>query len=170
MGIGMSFQRPPIIRGVETGELVRAFVGKEHSEDAIERLAAKADMSDFMSREVNYGYSGGEIKRSEIMQLLAQKPRLSLLDEPESGVDLVNITLIGKLMNELLEKNLMKRERHNAGLIITHTGHILQYINSRTGYVMINGSIIGDCDPHEILETVKLRGYEKCIECSRYTH
>jgi Fe-S cluster assembly ATP-binding protein len=167
MGIGVSFQRPPIIRGVRTHDLLKACMQGKYSEKDIDMLAEKANMLDFMNREVNYGFSGGEIKRSEMMQLLAQSPRLSLLDEPESGVDLMNIAVIGKLVNELLEKNLRINNRTHAGLIITHTGHILEYVNARTGYVLINGRIIGEGDPHEILATIKERGYEKCIECSR---
>lgn len=167
MGIGVSFQRPPIVRGVRTQDLLKACMQGKYSEKDIDMLAEKANMLDFMNREVNYGFSGGEIKRSEMMQLLAQSPRLSLLDEPESGVDLMNIAVIGKLVNELLEKNLRINNRTHAGLIITHTGHILEYVNARTGYVLINGRIIGEGDPHEILATIKERGYEKCIECSR---
>jgi Fe-S cluster assembly ATP-binding protein len=167
MGIGVSFQRPPIIKGVRTRDLLKSCMQRQNSEEELDLLAGKANMADFMDRDVNYGFSGGEIKRSEMMQLLAQNPQLSLLDEPESGVDLMNIAVIGRLVNELLEKNLRIRDRTHAGLIITHTGHILEYVNARTGYVLINGRIIGECDPHEILATIKERGYQKCIECSR---
>ena len=99
------------------------------------------------------------------MQLMAQKPRLVLLDEPESGVDLVNIALIGQLINELLEKDCPIRERKCMGLIITHTGHILDYVNARTGYVLYDGRIGCEGDPHEILATIKERGYEECSRC-----
>ncbi len=167
MGIGVSFQRPPIVRGVRTHDLLGACIQGKYDEGDLNLLAEKADMVNFMSRDINYGFSGGETKRSEMMQLLAQNPQLSLLDEPESGVDLTNITVIGRLVNELLEKNLRIRDRTHAGLIITHTGHILEYVNARTGYVLINGRIIGEGDPHEILATIKERGYAKCIECSR---
>ena len=99
------------------------------------------------------------------MQLIAQKPELVLLDEPESGVDLVNIALIGQLINELLEKDCPIRERKCMGLIITHTGHILDYVNARTGYVLCEGRIGCEGDPHEILATIKERGYEECSRC-----
>jgi len=111
-----------------------------------------------MDREINYGFSGGEIKRSELMQLMAQKPELTLLDEPESGVDLVNIALIGELINDLLEKDCPIRFRKCLGLIITHTGHILDY-------VMCDGRIGCEGDPREILKTIKEKGYEECIRC-----
>ena len=165
LGIGMSFQRPPVVRGVKTRDMVAACLKGQENEKSIGRLAEKADLVDFLDRETNYGFSGGEIKRSEMMQLLAQKPELSLLDEPESGVDLVNIALIGELINELLEKNRRIRDRKHAGLIITHTGHILDYVNASTGYVMLDGRIICQGDPHEILATIKEKGYEECAKC-----
>jgi Fe-S cluster assembly ATP-binding protein len=167
LGIGMSFQRPPVIRGVKTADIVEACL-KGHSDgERVEQLAAKADLSDFLDRDINYGFSGGEIKRSELMQLLAQRPEMVLLDEPESGVDLVNISLIGKLINELLEKDCPIRNRQCMGLIITHTGYILDYVNARTGYVMCDGMIGCEGDPREMLATIKEKGYKKCITCVR---
>ena len=165
MGIGMSFQRPPVVRGVKTRDMVAACLKGEGDGDTISRLAGKADLDEFLERDINYGFSGGEIKRSELMQLLAQKPELTLMDEPESGVDLVNIALIGELMNELLEKNCPIQYRKCMGLIITHTGHILDYVNARTGYVMCDGTIGCVGDPHEMLATIREKGYDECIKC-----
>jgi Fe-S cluster assembly ATP-binding protein len=165
LGIGMSFQRPPVVRGVKTRDMVAACLKSRGDGDDVMKLAEAADLNDFLERDINYGFSGGEIKRSELMQLLAQKPELTLLDEPESGVDLVNIALIGKLMNDLLEKNCPIAERHCMGLIITHTGHILDYVNARTGYVMCDGTIGCVGDPHEMLGTIRDKGYNECITC-----
>jgi Fe-S cluster assembly ATP-binding protein len=165
LGIGMSFQRPPVVRGVKTRDMMAAALKTTVENPDIDTLAARADMKDFLERDINYGFSGGEIKRSELMQLLAQKPRLTLLDEPESGVDLVNIALIGQLMNDLLEKNCPMQYRECMGLIITHTGHILDFVNARTGYVMCGGTIGCTGDPHEILNTIREKGYEECIKC-----
>ena len=165
MGIGISFQRPPVVRGVKTQDMVAACLRGRGDGDIIGKLAEKADLNDFLERDINYGFSGGEIKRSELMQLLAQRPELTLLDEPESGVDLVNIVLIGELMNDLLEKNCPIQERTCMGLIITHTGHILDYVNARTGYVMCDGTIGCVGDPHEMLATIREKGYEECISC-----
>jgi Fe-S cluster assembly ATP-binding protein len=165
LGIGMSFQRPPVVRGVKTRDMVAACLKGRGDGDSVAKLAEKADLKDFLERDINYGFSGGEIKRSELMQLLAQRPELTLLDEPESGVDLVNIALIGELINDLLEKNCPIPERKCMGLIITHTGHILDYVNARTGYVMCDGTIGCVGDPHEILATIRERGYDECIKC-----
>jgi Fe-S cluster assembly ATP-binding protein len=165
MGIGMSFQRPPVVRGIKTRDMVAACLKGHGDGETIEKLAGRADLQDFLERDINYGFSGGEIKRSELMQLLAQRPELTLLDEPESGVDLVNIALIGEMMNDLLEKNCPIQERKCMGLIITHTGHILDYVNARTGYVMCNGTIGCVGDPHEMLSTIREKGYNECIRC-----
>ena len=165
LGIGMSFQRPPVVRGVKTRDMVTACLrGREHKE-GIGQLAEKADLAGFLDREINCGFSGGEIKRSELMQLLAQRPTLTLIDEPESGVDLVNIALIGDLLNSLLEKECPIPERSCTGLIITHTGHIMDYVNARTGYVMCGGSIGCSGDPHEILASIREKGYQECVAC-----
>jgi Fe-S cluster assembly ATP-binding protein len=165
LGIGMSFQRPPVVRGVKTRDMVAVCLKDQKREERIGQLAEKTNLTDFLDREINYGFSGGELKRSELMQLLAQKPALTLIDEPESGVDLVNIALIGELINSLLEKDCPILERKCMGLIITHTGHILDYVNARTGYVMCDGVIGCEGDPHEILATIREKGYQECITC-----
>jgi Fe-S cluster assembly ATP-binding protein len=165
LGIGMSFQRPPVVRGVKTSDMVAACLGEQGSEEAVTELAKRTGLEGFLDREINYGFSGGEIKRSEMMQLLAQKPTLALLDEPESGVDLENIALIGELINDLLEKHCPILDRKCMGLIITHTGHILDYVNARTGYVMCNGRNTCHGDPHEILQVIKENGYGECVNC-----
>ena len=166
LGIGLALQRPPVVRGVKTRDMVAACMRERASDEAIRRLAEKAGMVDFLDRELNYGFSGGETKRSELLQLLAQDPELALLDEPESGVDLVNVALIGELINELLHKGHPMRERKHSGLIITHTGHILDYVHARTGYVLLDGRLVCEGDPLEILETIKRKGYAECWKCA----
>lgn len=166
LGIGMSFQRPPVVRGVKTYDMVSASLKDKADEAVIEKLAERTNLTELLDRPINYGFSGGEIKRSELMQLLAQKPEITLLDEPESGVDLENIALIGELINELLEKDCPIRMRKCMGLVITHTGHILDYVNARTGYIMLDGRIGCEGDPHEILATIKEKGYEECAKCN----
>lgn len=171
LGIGISLQRPPVVRGVKTRDLVAACLknGEEEKDTIIDELAKKTNLTDFLDRDINHGFSGGEIKRSEMMQLLAQNTDLALLDEPESGVDLENIALIGDLINLLLDKRHPMTERQRSGLIITHTGHILDYVNARTGYVLCGGRIACEGDPHEILESIKTKGYRACVSCQRRT-
>jgi Fe-S cluster assembly ATP-binding protein len=165
MGVGISFQRPPVVRGVKTRDMVMACLHDGDNEALVNELADKAHLSDFLDRDINSGFSGGEIKRSEMLQLLAQSPDLALLDEPESGVDLENIALIGQLINEVLGKTHPIRERSRSGLIISHTGYILDYVNARTGYVLCGGQIICDGDPRDILNTIKEKGYQECVAC-----
>ena len=167
LGFGLSFQRPPVVRGVKTGDMVAACLRREPMEGEVRQLAISAGLEEFLDRDVNHGFSGGEIKRSELLQLLAQDPEFVMLDEPESGVDLVNIAVIGDLINRLLQKDVKIRDRSHSGLIITHTGHILDYVNVRTGYVMIDGRLSCGGDPHEILGTIKQCGYEECTRCAR---
>jgi Fe-S cluster assembly ATP-binding protein len=165
LGIGISFQRPPVVRGVKTRDMVLACLKQDDNDSLVNELAEKAHMTSFLGRDINSGFSGGEIKRSEMLQLLAQGPELALLDEPESGVDLENIALIGELINEVLGKTHPIRERNRSGLIISHTGHILDYVNARTGYVLCGGQIICDGDPRDILNTIKEKGYQECVAC-----
>jgi Fe-S cluster assembly ATP-binding protein len=168
MGIGMSFQRPPVVRGVKTCDVVTACLGTRGDGETVGKMAERLKMGELMDRDINYGFSGGEIKRSELLQLLAQNPDLVLLDEPESGVDLVNMGLIGQMINELLQKDLgqhLQRQRTRSGLIITHTGHILDYVHASKGYVLLNGTIPCERDALEVLDSIKQNGYEGCVEC-----
>ncbi len=89
LGIGVAFQRPPTINGLKTRGLVE-ICGRGRRTD-VAAMAEKLRMTDFLDRDVNANFSGGEIKRSELLQLLAQQPDLVMLDEPESGVDLESI-------------------------------------------------------------------------------
>ena len=166
LGIGMSFQRPPTVRGVKTRDILEASAEKHGDGESLAHFVKSLNAEDLMDREVNHGFSGGEIKRSELLQLFAQAPRLVLLDEPESGVDLVNMALVGKITNQLLEKDL-RRTRSRSGLIITHTGHILDYVHARNGYVMVDGTLRSEGNPLDALDCIKNRGYQECISCQR---
>jgi Fe-S cluster assembly ATP-binding protein len=164
MGIGMSFQRPPTIRGLKVNDLVNTF--NNNGEQTIEQIVHNLHFSEFMERDINLGFSGGEIKKSELLQLIVQNPELILLDEPESGVDLENIKVIGKVIKKLLQKNL-RRQRFKSGLVITHTGLILNYLEADRGHLMLNGRIICEGNPREMFETIQNHGYEECVRCQR---
>lgn len=164
LGLGLSFQRPPTIRGVKTADLLRVC---SRGAIAPEALAAVYDFTAFLDREVNYGFSGGEIKRSELLQLLAQDPRMVLLDEPESGVDLENLQVVGEIIGKLLQKERRHGRREKSGLIITHTGFIMDYVNADTGYIMLEGRLLCSGNPREILQDIKKFGYEECSRCRR---
>ena len=173
LGIGMSFQRPPTIHGLKTRQMVQICArGKAD----VENLAAKVNFTDFLERDINAGFSGGEIKRSELLQLMAQDADLLLFDEPESGVDLENISLIGKTIGDMLQRDFkldkdktqkqMREERTKMGLIITHTGFILDYITADKGQVLYEGVLSCKSNPLEIFQCIKQMGYEECVRCT----
>jgi len=159
LGIGMMFQRPPAIRGVKIRQMLN-LIKRDNFDPSQE--AEALDLKEFLDRDINLGFSGGELKRSELLQLLAGFPRLTLFDEPESGVDLENIALVGKAINRMLAQN-----KDNATLIITHTGYIFDYVKPDTGCILAGGRIHCMGDPKKILQTVKKHGYEWCISCEK---
>jgi len=164
LGIGMSFQRPPTIRGLRTRDLVE-LLSRNNGGETVNH-AKHLNFTEFLDREINQGLSGGEIKKSELLQLMAQNPDLILLDEPESGVDLENIALIGKVIKKLLQKNL-RRLRTKSGLIITHTGLILNYLEADRGYLLLDGAMKCHGNPREMFNTICNLGYEECARCQR---
>jgi len=165
LGIGMMFQNPPAISGLKLGKLLTAISGLK--EDGVEALARSVNMEPFLNRDINVGFSGGEIKRSEVLQLKVQQPDFLMLDEPESGVDLENMNLMGREIATLLEKDVRIVNRRRSGLIITHTGYILDYVDADQGHVIIEGQIRCHGNPREILRLVKEKGYGECLRCKQ---
>jgi Fe-S cluster assembly ATP-binding protein len=174
LGIGMSYQRPPTINGVKTRKMVE-ICGAGRKDLNVDDMAEKLNFTDFLERDINAGFSGGEIKRSELLQLMAQKPDLLLFDEPESGVDMENISLIGTTISNLLQREVhsdpersqrqIKKERNRMGLIITHTGFILDYVTADKGQVLYNGVLSCSNNPADIFHCIKEMGYAECIRC-----
>lgn len=173
MGIGVMIQRPPTLKGLSVREITQ-LCSRGRIADT-EKLAKLVNMDTFLDRAVNEGFSGGEIKRSELLQLMAQRPDLLLLDEPESGVDVENIALVGSASNYILERgsngmqgdSLKRRraQRKKSGLIITHTGHILNYVPADIAHVLYQGTISCSGNPQEMLNCIRIKGYEQCVSC-----
>lgn len=155
MGIGIAFQHAPRLTGIRLADLL-TIVSKNNGAD-VDGLAKRLKMTDFLNRDVNAGFSGGEIKRSEILQLVAMQPDFLLLDEPDSGVDVENVELLGREIQKLLQGK--------AGLIITHIGYILNFIKADRAIVLYNGKIACEGDPFKILKDIKDHGYKACLEC-----
>ncbi|MHC1579671.1 MAG: ATP-binding cassette domain-containing protein [Candidatus Alkanophagales archaeon] len=167
-GIGVLFQRPPAIRGVRLSDVLNICRGRGGiSEEEASRLVELLKLSEFMDRDVNLGFSGGEVKRSELLQVIVQNPELALLDEPDSGVDVENVELIGKVLNEFLERGKRPSERRRAALIITHSGFILNYVHADRAHVMLDGTIACSGTPDEIFKQIMSVGYEECIRRCR---
>jgi len=173
LGLGVLLQRPPTVNGLKTRTMVE-ICGSGRQQD-IESMAEDLALSDFLERDVNHNFSGGEIKRSELLQLMAQEPDLVLLDEPESGVDLESIVIVGDAINKLLgrgakySKALTHKEiikKRKSALIITHTGHILDYVTADMGQVLHDGVLCCSRHPREILKWITEYGYEECVRCS----
>jgi Fe-S cluster assembly ATP-binding protein len=139
-------------------------------------LAQEMNFKQFLDRDVNHNFSGGEIKRSELLQLMAQDADMILLDEPESGVDLENMVLIGETINLLLRRGIkfakgrphkeLATDQGKSALVITHTGHILDYITADRGQVLYNGHLCCSRNAREILKWIGEFGYEECIRCA----
>ena len=175
LGMGMSYQRPPTIHGLKTRDMIAICAGDDTRD--VEALATQVNMGDFLDRDLNAGFSGGEIKRPELLQLMAQNPDLMLFDEPESGVDMENIALIGNAIGAMLERNCpgsgtacrkhAHSDRKKMGLIITHTGYILNYVPADKGQVLYGGVIACRGNPQEIFQTISRSGYQECIKCMR---
>lgn len=168
LGMGMLFQRPPSIKGVSLGDTVRhitALHGLEVDESRLQQEAQRLNLEGFLQRDLNAGFSGGELKRSELLQLCAQSPALLLFDEPDSGVDLVSIVHVGEAMNRLLIPRVEGGNGQRSGLIITHTGHILDYVRADRACVIMEGTIMCQGEPRGVLQDIRQHGYDGCAGC-----
>lgn len=166
MGLGIMTQRPPNMSGVK----LRSLLGVISKDGAnYDELTETLDMVRFLDRDINVGFSGGEIKRSELLQLAIQNPDMVLLDEPESGVDLVSIEQLGTTIKNLLSgghKCAGEKCKHGkSALIITHTGQVLDYVEADRGFILCNGTVMCSGNPREMLNDIKTQGYEECIKC-----
>ena len=171
LGIGVSFQTPPSIRGVSVRDLLKIESHQDMDEDLnprMQELARQLKFSDeFLERDVNFGFSGGEVKRSEILQLLAQMPDFTMFDEPDSGVDIENVELLASEIGTLLDKDKPQRNRVRSGLLITHLGYILNFVSADKAHVLMDGRISCSGNPTEILEDIRKNGFNGCVECAQ---
>jgi Fe-S cluster assembly ATP-binding protein len=165
LGLGISFQRPPTVRGVTLKKMVEILGNDRIKKEELSGIAEALKLTGHMERGLNDGFSGGEMKRSELLQLIAQKPDLVLIDEPESGVDLENIALVGESINTLLGKVDRIKDPKRGAIIITHTGYILDYVNADRGYIIIDGNLVCGGNPRDILAEIKKHGYRRCAVC-----
>ncbi|GAA0306148.1 ABC transporter ATP-binding protein [Rhodovulum strictum] len=154
LGIGMAFQRPPGLDGVS----VSAFAEALGAGETLAREAAALDLTDFVRRDMNVGFSGGEIKRWEILKLFLQDPRLMLFDEPESGVDLEHVIAIGQAIRRIV-RSPDRQDRPRAGLVITHTGLILRHVAADRAHIVRDGRLIHSGDPQTLFTHIQTNGY-----------
>lgn len=158
LGISVAFQNPPIIRGVKLRDLLKSLISNGGKKVSISELAETINFPlEFMERDLNLGFSGGETKKSEILQVLAQNTDFVMLDEPDSGVDVENLQLIGRVINKMLEGR--------SALLITHLGYILHYVDADKAHVILDGTIVCSGSPLKILSQILNEGYEWCRKC-----
>ena len=163
LGIGLMQQRPPSVRGIPLGQLAEVSAQGKGSTRVTE-LADQLGCTGLLTRDVNVGFSGGEIKKAELLQLMAQQPALALVDEPDAGVDLDSIAVVGQALACLVKQPTAEAVAP-AALIITHTGHILNYLRADVGHVLYGGTLVGEGEGLQLLEEIRKHGYGKCPIC-----
>ena len=158
----MSFQTPEEIAGVSVfnflrtakgkidGKNVNYFDFKEELEKNAKALKMKADM---INRDLNVGFSGGEKKKDEILQMLTLKPKLAILDETDSGLDVDAIRTVSKGIQ-------MFKNDENAVLIITHSTKILQALKVDFVHILVDGKIVYTGDG-SLAKEIEENGYKR---------
>lgn len=161
-GIFLAFQQPIEIPGVSVFDFLReTHIALSKSTIPIKEfqtlLYQKLDMvgldHSFAYRPLNVGFSGGEKKRLEILQLLLFRPALAILDEIDSGLDVDAIRLVSQGLKKAREEN-----PHMALIIISHYAHLYHYLNPDRVHVMSKGAII-QSGGYELAQAIQLRGY-----------
>ncbi len=162
-GVFLSFQYPQAVPGLQVGNFLRKSVAAIRGEDAAKgsgfRKQLKQAMEEldldpsFLGRYVNDGFSGGEKKRFEILQLMLLRPKLAILDETDSGLDIDGIRTVAKGINAVI------RGSESGALIITHYSRILEHIQPDKVHVLIKGRIVKTGGPELALE-LEERGYD----------
>ncbi|NLE04371.1 MAG: Fe-S cluster assembly ATPase SufC [Crenarchaeota archaeon] len=164
LGLVVSFQNPPEIAGIKLRDLLKLCIGKDTNQDFTVEEQNKIEafrLTNFLDRDINLGFSGGERKRSEILQLIFLKPKLLLLDEPDSGVDVESLKLIASEIQHYVETT------GSSALIITHKGDILEYIDARYACILLGGQFHCFTEPNIIYSEIKKLGYQGCVNCRR---
>ncbi len=157
-GLFEAFQYPVEIPGVSLDEFLAEMgeaAGRDADEfgDRVERAAARLGMAPFRSRAINSGLSGGEKKRSEMFQLAVARPKVAVLDEIDSGLDIDAVREVAGLVEALRSEEL-------GVLIITHYSRILRYMAPDRVHVMIDGRTVRSGGP-EVAEELEAKGYEE---------
>jgi Fe-S cluster assembly ATP-binding protein len=164
-GVFLAFQYPIEIPGVANAEFLKAAVNAIRSHRGQEELDAMEFLTllkermklvemdpSFMSRALNEGFSGGEKKRNEILQMAVLEPRLAILDETDSGLDIDALRTVAAGINAL-------RRQDNAVVLVTHYQRLLDYVTPDQVHVLSNGRIVRSGDK-ALARELEARGYE----------
>ncbi|HKV73980.1 MAG TPA: Fe-S cluster assembly ATPase SufC [Gemmatimonadales bacterium] len=168
-GVFLAFQYPVEIPGVTNAYFLRAAYNEQRKArgeeevdpvDFIELLEARARLVEWgpeiLSRQVNAGFSGGEKKRNEILQMAVLEPKLAVLDETDSGLDIDALRIVADGVNKL-------RRPDNAAIVVTHYQRLLNYIVPDRVHVLAGGRIVRSGDKALALE-LEARGYDWVLE------
>ena len=164
-GIFLSFQYPVEIPGVTVTNFIKTAINENRKSHGLENMPAKEMLAlikenseklgikrDFLSRSLNQGFSGGEKKRNEIFQMLMLNPKLAILDETDSGLDIDALRIVADGVNSF-------KNEGNAVLLITHYQRLLDYIQPDFVHVLADGKIIKTGDKTLALE-LEEKGYD----------
>ena len=154
LGMGLAFQHPPALDGVTDAAFAKAIGAQQTLGEEADRL----DLADFENRELNVGFSGGETKRSEVLKLLLQAPRMLMFDEPESGVDLEHVAVVGRAIKRAVSTPTADGLQR-AGIVITHTGLILDHVDTAHGHIMNEGRLVHSGDARALFRHIQAHGY-----------
>lgn len=162
-GIFLTFQNPIEVPGItlanfiktaleaQTGERIKMWDFKKKLEATMKVLQMNPEYAD---RDLNVGFSGGEKKKAEILQMLMLKPRLAILDETDSGLDVDAVHVVSKGVEEY------KKNVGGALIIITHSTRILESLKVDKTHVLIDGKIVTDGDA-ALIDTINEEGFER---------
>ncbi|MDO5510718.1 MAG: Fe-S cluster assembly ATPase SufC [Weeksellaceae bacterium] len=164
-GIFLSFQYPIEIPGITVTNFIKTSINETRKAQGLEEMRAgemlklireKAEMlqikKDFLSRSLNEGFSGGEKKRNEIFQMMMLNPKLAVLDETDSGLDIDALRIVADGVNKF-------RSQNNAVLVITHYQRLLDHIVPDYVHVLSDGRILKSGDKNLALE-LEEKGYD----------
>ncbi len=149
LGIALAFQNPPTIH-VKLEDLALRLARRFKSDlGLLDELALR----DLVSRRLHDGFSGGESKRVELALALLQNPRLLLLDEPDSGVDVDSLRIVTRAINKAVDHG-------TSVILVTHSGHIARLLKRvDAAHVLIKGRIVHTGSAKEILDILESYGY-----------
>lgn len=165
LGIFLAFQYPVEISGVSTTNFMKAAVNEKRKaqglpsiepKEFLDLLKTKSQLvelnKEFLTRSINEGFSGGEKKRNEIFQMAMLEPKLAILDETDSGLDIDALRIVANGVNKL-------RNSENSFLVITHYQRLLDYIVPDFVHIMYDGRIVKTGDKSLALE-LEEKGYD----------
>ncbi len=162
LGIFLGFQNPIEVEGLGVINFLNTARGaiardnapfKEFMDDFKKNVASLKIKEDLVNRPLNFGFSGGEKKKVEILQMAMLKPKMAILDEPDSGLDVDAIKHVAAKITEI-------RKASNPGiLLITHYSRILKYMDPEYVHVMQDGKIVRE-GGKELIEEIESKGYK----------